>query len=341
MYKENGHEIFVVDGHVHLWDGSPENQRNEYGKGWVDCFYGLHQALSPEEKKWPYDKFCHYGEEAMVNDLFVEGYVDVAIFNSTYLYEFFKNGFNTHQQNNALKQKYPDRFILCGSFDPRDGEAGLDALRAMAEEYPIQGLKLYTAEWKGNSKGWRLNDPMAYKYLEVTEELGIKNIHVHKGPSVYPLNRDAFDVHDVDYAATDFPNLNFIVEHVGLPRLEDFCWIASVESNVYAGLAIAMPFIHRRPKYFAEIIANLLFFLGANSEEKILFGSDYAIFTPGWLIEKFMAFELPDEIKEEYDVDLTPEAKRKILGENAARLYGIDLEAHKQKLSQDEIGLKS
>jgi hypothetical protein len=36
---------------------------------------------------------------------------------------------------------------------------------------------------------------------------------------------DAFDVHDVDYTATDFPDLNFIVEHVGLPRLDDFCWI--------------------------------------------------------------------------------------------------------------------
>jgi uncharacterized protein len=336
MYKENGHEIFVVDGHVHFWNGSPENQRNEWGKGWIDCFFGLHSALSPEEKKWPYDKFCHYSEETMINDLFVEGYVDMAIFNSTYLYEFFKNGFNTHQQNNILKQKYPDRFILCGSFDPRDGEAGLDALRAMVEAYPIQGLKLYTAEWKGNSKGWRLNDPLAYKYLELSQELGIKNIHVHKGPSVYPLNRDAFDVHDVDYAATDFPNLNFIVEHVGLPRLEDFCWIAAVETNVYAGLAIAMPFIHRRAQYFAEIIASLLFWIG---EDKILFGSDYAIFSPKWLIDKFMAFELPDEIKKEYDVDMTLETKRKILGKNAARLYGLDLEAHQQKFGQDEMGL--
>lgn len=325
MYKENGHEIFVVDGHVHLWNGSPENQRNEMGKGWVDCFFGLHSALSPAEKKWPYDKFCQYGEEVMLNDLFVEGYVDVAIFNSTYLYEFFKNGFNTHQQNNVLKQKYPERFILCGSFDPRDGEAGLDAMRAMMEAYPIQGLKLYTAEWKGNSKGWRLNDPMAYKYLELSQELGIKNIHVHKGPSVYPLSRDAFDVHDVDYAATDFPNLNFIVEHVGLPRLEDFCWIAAVETNVYAGLAIAMPFIHRRTKYFAEILASLLFWIG---EDKIMFGSDYAIFTPKWLIDAFMAFELPDEIKKEYDVDMTLETKHKILGKNAARLYGLDLEAY-------------
>ena len=76
---------------------------------------------------------------------------------------------------------------------------------------------------------------------------------------VYPLSADAFDVHHVDYAATDFPELNFIVEHVGLPRLDDFCWIAAQESNVYAGLSVAMAFVHLRPRYFAEIMANLLF----------------------------------------------------------------------------------
>ena len=97
-------------------------------------------------------------------------------------------------------------------------------------------------------------------------------------------------MHDVDYAATDFQDLNWIVEHCGLPRLDDFCWIAVQETNVYGGLAVALPFIHSRPRYFAEVIAELLFWVGP---DKILFGSDYAIWTPRWLVEKFWAFELP------------------------------------------------
>ena len=337
MYTHNGLDIFVIDGHMHLWDASPENWLNKYGEGWIKCFYGYHNGLSPADAAWPFEKFCKYGEEALVEDLFFKGYVDMGILNSTYLYEFYKNGFNSHIQNYAIKQKFPDRFILCGSFDPRAEEAGLDAFQQMVEEYPIQGLKLYTAEWRNGSRGWRLNDPWAYKYLALCQELGIKNIHVHKGPTVYPLSRDAFDVHDVDYAATDFPDLNFIVEHIGLPRLEDFCWIATQESNVYAGMAVAMAFIHLRPRYFAEIVANLLFWLGP---DKLCFGSDYAIWSPQWLIEKFMAFELPEDIRKEYGVDLTLETKRKILGENAARLYGIDIAAQKGKLSQDGIGVK-
>jgi hypothetical protein len=337
VYTADGQEIFVVDGHMHLWDASPENWRNQWGEGWIRCFYDYHAGLSPADYVWPFEKYCKYGEGTLVNDLFVDGYVDVGILNSTYLYEFYHHGFNTHVQNHAIKAKYPDRFILCGSFDPRAEEAGLDALRQMVAEYPVEGLKLYTAEWRNDSKGWRLNDPWAYRYLELSEQLGIKNIHVHKGPTVYPLSRDAFDVHDVDYAATDFPNLNFIVEHIGLPRLEDFCWIATQEKNVYAGMSVAMPFINPRPKYFAEIVANLLFWLG---EDRLLFGSDYAIWHPKWIIEKFMAFTLPDDIQAEYGVNLTPAVKRKILGENAARLYGIDVAHRREALRQDEIGVK-
>jgi predicted TIM-barrel fold metal-dependent hydrolase len=337
MYSHAGENIFVIDGHMHLWDASPENWRTPHGESWIKCFYAYHSGLSPAEAAWPFEKFCRYGAEALVDDLFFAGYVDMGILNSTYLYEFYHHGFNSHIQNHAVKAQYPDRFILCGSFDPRAEDAGLDALRQMVAEYPIQGLKLYTAEWRNGSKGWRLNDPWAYKYFALCQELGIKNIHVHKGPTVYPLSRDAFDVHDVDYAATDFPALNFIVEHVGLPRLEDFCWIATQESNMYAGLSVAMAFIHLRPRYFAEIMANLLFWLGP---DKLCFGSDYAIWSPRWLIEKFMAFELPDDIKQEYHVDLTLEIKRKILGENIARLYGIDIASQQAKLRQDSIGVK-
>jgi hypothetical protein len=58
----------------------------------------------------------------------------------------------------------------------------LDQLRADAERFGLKGVKLYTADWHGESRGWKLSDPMAYRYLEVCREVGIRNIHVHKGP---------------------------------------------------------------------------------------------------------------------------------------------------------------
>jgi predicted TIM-barrel fold metal-dependent hydrolase len=130
-------------------------------------------------------------------------------------------------------------------------------------------------------------------------------------------------VHDVDYVATDFPDLNFIIEHIGLPRLEDFCWIATQESNVYAGMAVAMPFIHSRPRYFAQIMGELLYWIG---EDKICFGSDYAIWTPRWLVERFLDFQMPEDMQAEYGT-ISDEQKAKVLGLNAAALYGIDVPA--------------
>ena len=85
-----GKEIFVVDGHTHFWDASPENQANIHGKQFID------------------------------------GPDDIAILNSTYLKDFYKNGFNSIERNASVAQKYPNRFIVNGPFDPRDGEKALE-----------------------------------------------------------------------------------------------------------------------------------------------------------------------------------------------------------------------
>jgi predicted TIM-barrel fold metal-dependent hydrolase len=107
---------------------------------------------------------------------------------------------------------------------------------------------------------------------------------------------------------------------------------------VWGGLAVVLPFIHPRPRYFAEVMANLLYWLGP---DKLTFGSDYALWTPKWLIDKFMAFEMPEDLKAEYGVDLDLETKRKILGLNAARLYGIDIAAKQELLRQDGLAKRN
>lgn len=324
MYEKDGEKYFIVDGHIHFWDASDENIKNKYGRGFIECFYGYHSSLSPPEYVWPLDKFQKYSEETMMKDLFEDGYVDKAIFLPTYLTDFYVNGFNTTEQDAAIKNKHPDKFILNTSWDPRDGSKGLKEFERKVQDYGCKGVKLYTAEWRGDSKGYSLKDKEAKDYLAKCAELGVTNIHVHKGPTIWPLNRDAFDVADIDDAASSFPELNFIVEHVGLPRLEDFCWIGVQEPNVYGGLAVAAPFIHSRPRFFAEIIGELLFWL---DEDRIVWASDYAIWHPKWLVEQFVDFQLPADMQQEYGFDLTPDVKRKILGLNLAKMYDIEVPA--------------
>jgi predicted TIM-barrel fold metal-dependent hydrolase len=334
MYEYEGEDVFVIDSHLHLWDATEENIVHEGGEQFIQCFYDYHTAFTPEEKQWSLEEYRKYGAERMKEDLFGNAAVDMGIFQPTYLTDFYDEGFNTAEQNAELAEEYPERFVLNGTFDPRDGEEGLEYLEELNDTYDLQGVKLYTAEWRGDSKGWRLDSEESFKFLEKCAELGIRNIHPHKGPTIRPLNRDAFDVADVDDAATSFPELNFVVEHVGLPRLDDFCWIAAQEPNVYGGLAVAAPMAVHRPRKFGEIMGELLFWLG---EDRLLFGSDYALWNPDWLVDVVMNAELTDEQRDEYGVELDLETKKKIMGENAAELYDIDIEAKKEQFKSDDV----
>ncbi|GAA5106945.1 amidohydrolase family protein [Haloechinothrix salitolerans] len=327
MYEKNGEKYFVVDGHTHFWDASPRNWvpgQEQYAKGWIECFHA-YQGLGPPETHWSLEDFQKYSEERMMKDVFDDGYVDVAIFQPTNLKQWYTEGFNTVERNAILKEKYPDKFVLNTTFDPREGDAGLRKLEADVDRWGCKGVKLYTAEWRGDSRGWDLRSDDATRYLEKCRELGIKNVHVHKGPTIWPLDKDAFDVRDVDYAATNFPELNFIVEHVGLPRIEDFCFMAVQEPNVYAGLAVVVGgLMHARPRFFNKVMGELLFWLG---EDKLIFGADYAIWEPKWQVEGFVDWNMPDT--EEYSDygKVSVEAKKKILGLNAAKLYDLDVPA--------------
>ncbi len=82
-----------------------------------------------------------------------------------------------------------------------------------------------------------------------------------------------------------------------------------------------MPFIHTRPRYFAQIIGELLYWIG---EDRIQFSSDYALWTPRWLVEAFVDFQIPDDMSAEYG-PITTAQKKKILGLNAAKMYGIEV----------------
>jgi uncharacterized protein len=323
LYEHNGEKYFIVDSHMHFWNAAPDNWvpgAEQYAKGWIECFHA-YQGLGPPETHWTIEHFQKYSEDDLMKDVFEDGHVDVAIFQPTNLKEWYKEGFNTTERNALMGEKHPGKFIYNTNFDPRDSDAGLETLRRNVERFGSKGVKLYTAEWNNGSRGYKLSDPGAYRYLEAAQNLGIKNIHVHKGPTIWPLDKDAFDVSDIDHCATDFPELNFIIEHVGLPRIEDFCFMATQEPNVYAGLSVVIGgLMYARPNFFNKVMGELLFWVG---EDKMTFGSDYGIWEPKWQVEGFVDWEMPDREEFADYPRLNVAGKKKILGLNAAKLYDI------------------
>ena len=70
-----------------------------------------------------------------MQDVFDEGYVDKAIFQSTYLKDWYTEGFNTaEQQRRRCSRSTRDKLIVNGRCDPRDGEAGLKQLEEDAKQ---------------------------------------------------------------------------------------------------------------------------------------------------------------------------------------------------------------
>ena len=107
-----------------------------------------------------------------------------------------------------------------------------------------------------------------------------------------------------------------------MPRIEDFCFMATQEPNVYAGLSVVIGgLMHARPKFFARCMGELLFWVG---EDKMTFGSDYSIWEPKWQVEGFVDWDYPSEEFSDYP-RVTTATKKKILGLNAAKLYDIEV----------------
>ena len=332
MYRKDDTSYFIVDAHVALWDARPENQRNIHGKQFIDCFYDYHRNLSPESEVWSYEEYLYQGGERLMKDLFDDGYVDHAIFQPAALGEFYYKGFGQTDEAFELACQHPDKLTYNHNFDPRNGEAGLDQLREDAEKFGLKGVKLYTAEWHGESRGWQLDDPWAYRYFEACRELGIRNIHVHKGPTIRPLDRDAFDVADVDHVASRLhrPELH--------RRALSAChgWRTSAGSPPRSPTCTPGSRWRCRSStpgrsYFAQIIGELLYWIG---EDRIQFSSDYALWTPQWLIEAFVDFQIPEDLTEY--APITTEQKKKILGLNAAKMYDIAVPAELQLPEADE-----
>ena len=88
-------------------------------------------------------------------------------------------------------------------------------MERQVKELKIDAWKMYTGAELGE-KAWFLDDEkVAYPFWERTQKLGIKNLCVHKGLPLGVFNEKACTPLDLEKAAKDWPDLNFIVYHSG------------------------------------------------------------------------------------------------------------------------------
>jgi predicted TIM-barrel fold metal-dependent hydrolase len=244
-----------------------------------------------------------------------------------------------------------ERLVIHGIVVPDRGPEQLDGMQALKEEQGVAAWKVYT-----QFGGWRLDDAaVGIPFIEKARELDVKLICAHKGLSRFNLDPSISSADDIGVVAPMYPDVNFVVYHSGFEvsvpegpydpesiQGVDTLVKAVLENeigkqgNVYAELGSTWRFVMTQPDAAAHVLGKLLLYLG---EDRILWGTDSIWYgTPQDQISAFRAFEIPVSMQEMYGYPaLSAEAKAKILGLNAAEIYGIDVAATRCAIAEDDL----
>lgn len=319
--------MFVFDNVVHMYDNTADNVIDPVA---MNFQHGLAVALTGTAP----DNFI--GGQTDVDEaldyLFKRSDTDIAMAQTVPLFSYWKEGFAPARLQYQLKEACPDRVMFCAGVDPLyQGLNGcLTELERQVVEWGAVSVKFYQAHGRGLS--WRADDrKIAYPIWERCLELGIDTVQFHKG---IPLGTELLEdlaPNDIQQAAADFPQLNFILHHFGHPHVDATINVASRYPNVHLALSSIINLFPVAPWDVYEMLGKALFYVG---EDRILYGSEsFAWPSVQPYISAMGSMQIPEELQDRYGYPaLTDSARAKILGLNFAKLMKVDVEAKTREL---------
>jgi len=197
-------------------------------------------------------------------------------------------------------QTYPDRFSGLAGIDPTRGIAGLKELDVAVRDYGFVGGHLYP-HWFGEAP----DAAIYYPYYARCAELGVPIMMQVGHCLVYQQDRRLPSVGrpmTLDKVAIHFPELTIIGIHLGYPWTDEMISVCTKHPNVYmAGDAYA-------PKHWPP---QAVHYANTYGQDKFLFGTDWSVIDP----ERAMG--------EMHDLGFRPEPLKKILRNNAVRIFNL------------------
>jgi predicted TIM-barrel fold metal-dependent hydrolase len=263
-------------------------------------------------------------------------------------------------QGNCAPNHYWDK-----KTNTQDKVALFEQMEREVKVYGIDSWKWYCHTDPGRSgDGFQIDDEkMTYPFYEKSKELGVNLVSIHKGFSFQSKQLGHLaNPKDVEKAALDHPDLNFVVYHSAMqhnpsepdfekisgydPTTGDFSWhdvlmdikIRNPEiDNVYCEIGSSFGLLAiMHPVLCQHLIGRNVKVYGA---DHVIWGTDCLWWgSPQWVIEAFKRFQISDELCEKFGyAKLTKEDKAKIFGLNAAKLYGIDPKETRKNLPKDAL----
>jgi predicted TIM-barrel fold metal-dependent hydrolase len=199
---------------------------------------------------------------------------------------------------------HADVLIPFASIDPWRGRTAVRQARRLVKEYGVKGFKFHPS-----LQAFSPDDRMAYPLYEAIEEIGVPALF-HTGqtgigagvPGGGGIRLKYSNPMLVDDVAVDFPGLRIILAHPSFPWQDEALAVAIHKPNVHIDLS------GWSPKYFPP---QLVRYANTLLKDKVLFGSDYPVITPDRWLGDFAK------------LDIKPEARPRILKDNALRLLGL------------------
>lgn len=298
----------IIDGHCHVWDEESMSEdlkemlvilANQLNLDLEMILDGTHERLIEEMDEAGIDKTCICALD----------------------YEFHFRGELSYKGYNdrvaEMITEYPKRLIGFAGIDPRRQTKAIMELERCILDLGFTGVKLWPLT------GFYPDDKEYYPFYERVKELGAPIFcHTGMGPAKTYLKycRPAY----VDTVAVDFPEIKIIMAHMGDPWTEEAFAVAAKNPNVYLDISAWEPVLKRVPFAFYQTLTQAKMTCGV---DKILFGTDWPLFTPmlslsEW-VEGIKNMEFPPALKMMGLPEFTEEEKNKILGENAAKVLGL------------------
>jgi predicted TIM-barrel fold metal-dependent hydrolase len=339
------------------------------GKGLISMFRQPAERFNPALKGHKH-RYEDLGIENFLKEIFFDSDTVMAVISGVPSREWNKNPLPpdqmaaTRDHVNGLAGS--ERVVAHGLLRPNLGKDELVEMERQVKDLKIRAWKMYTGAELGEQAWWMSDEKVAYPCWEKTRQLGIKNLCVHKGLPLGYFNEEHCHPRDIVRAAKDWPDLNFIVYHsafrgfgaiargtgkpVDDPKRNDpqeIPWISDLLRDLRAHPEVKNVYFELGSTFgqtsaFAPItcmhmLGQMLQVVGA---DRILWGTD-SIWggSPQSQIERLRRLKIQDELIEKHGYpELTQEVKRKILGLNAARLFGIDPEAKRRAIERDRFG---
>ena len=330
--------MFVFNAVSHAYNLTDENtHKNRHAQSLRDLLLILHRDWQPGYGLSAQEQTSDWPMEVVARTLFLESDCDMAATHTLRLDSYFNDGLCARHKMVEAVRRWPQRFVGYVGVDPTMGlEVCMRELDEQLDELPeAVGLKLYPAQIDP-IRSWRMDDPkLAFPLFERAQKRGIKIVAIHKAAPLGAVPLNPFKVDDIDSAADAFPDLAFEIIHAGYAFTEETCMAMARYPNVYGNLEITSAFAYKAPGMFEELMGQFMYWAGSG---KVIFSDGNMVFHSHPILEKIRNFKFQDATLDRWGIpQITKQDLANILGGNYARILGIDIEAAKKKIANDEF----